>query len=269
MEERLDGLMALLTSKQAGEQASPSETSSAPSQPPIALSPPETGLQAFTHPISSSVSLVSFSGSEDFRPQQSLPVFAFPNFDQFNDAISKGLVSITQAEKSVRYFQSRASHFPFVLVPPKWTLDSLRRERPFLLLSILSFAAHHNEKVQLRLELELRESLSKKVIVHCEKSLDLLQGVLLYLAWYLLSIMSLDVFHFADRKSGINSTLNLTGNKCINFRKWLLPWPLILVSISRHRTGSRQMSRSSRPDSSYQSLRKSLRRRGLFLASIS
>jgi hypothetical protein len=219
MEERLDGLMALLASKQAGEEASPSETSSAPSQPRIAVSPPETGLQAFTHPISSSVSLVSFSGSEDFRPQQSLPVFAFPNFDQFNDAISKGLVSITQAEKSVRYFQSRASHFPFVLVPPKWTLDSLRRERPFLLLSILSFAAHQNEKLQHRLELELRESLSKKVIVHCEKSLDLLQGVLLYLAWYILCHSMFQFF--ADRKSGINSTLNLTGNKCINFRRWL------------------------------------------------
>lgn len=186
MEEKLDGLMALLASRQTGKEASsPSESSSSgPSQPIASISPPGTEIRAFTHPISSSVSSVSFSRSENFRPQQSLPVFSFPNFDQFNDVISKGFVSTAQAEKSVRYFQSRASHFPFVLVPPKWTLDSLRRERPFFLLSLLSFASHHNEKLQLRLELELRESLSKRVIVHCEKSLDLLQGVLIYLAWY-------------------------------------------------------------------------------------
>ncbi|KAE9374683.1 hypothetical protein N431DRAFT_543935 [Stipitochalara longipes BDJ] len=184
MEEKLDGLMALLASRQTGKEASPSESSSTPSHPPIAVSPPELELQAFTHPISSSVSSVSFSRSDDFRSQQSQPVFAFPNFDQFNDVISRGIISTNQAEKSIRYFQSKASQFPFVLVPPKMGLEALRRERPFFLLSILSFAAHHNEKLQLRLELELRESLSKRVIVHCEKSLDLLQGVLVYLAWY-------------------------------------------------------------------------------------
>lgn len=63
------------------------------------------------------------------------------------------------------------------------TLDSLRREKPFLLLSILSSAASSNEKLQSQLELELRESLSRRVIVHGEKSLDLLQGVLVYLTW--------------------------------------------------------------------------------------
>lgn len=83
----------------------------------------------------------------------------------------------------MRIFQSKASNFPFVLVPPKMTLDSLRREKPFLLLSILTFAAFSNEKLQLKLELELRQSLSKRIIVDSEKSLDLLQGVLVYLAW--------------------------------------------------------------------------------------
>jgi hypothetical protein len=240
MEEKLDGLMALLAARQAGEEASPSNTSSAPSQPPRAVSPPQTELQAFTHPISSSVSSVSLSRSENFRSQQPLPVFSFPNFPQFNDAISKGLVSATQAEKSVQYFQSRASHFPFVLVPSKWTLDSLRRERPFLLLSILSFAAHHNEKLQLRLELELRESLSKKVIVNCEKSLDLIQGVLVYLAWCAPSEST--SFHYANRRPGIISILNLTENKSTSFRKWLQPWPLIFASTSRNRSHYHQTS---------------------------
>lgn len=183
MEEKLDGLMALLVARQSGKEASPSKSSSVASQPAPASSPSETLNQAFTHPISSSVSPVSFSRSDGSRHQHSLPLFSFPNFDPFNDVISKGMVTFSQAEEFVRYFQSRASNFPFVLVPPKMNLDSLRRERPFFLLAILSFSAHKNEKLQDRLEIELRESLSRRIIVNCEKSIDILQGVLVYLAW--------------------------------------------------------------------------------------
>lgn len=62
-------------------------------------------------------------------------------------------------------------------------LDTLRRERPFFLLATLSFSAHKNEKIQDQLEIELRESLSRMVIVNCEKIIDILQGILVYLAW--------------------------------------------------------------------------------------
>jgi hypothetical protein len=218
MEEKLDGLMALLAARQTGNEASPSsESSSTPYQPPPPLSPPDIEIQAFTQPVSSSVSSISFSRSDISRHQQSLPVFSLPSFDSFNDVISKGLVTFSQAEESVRYFQSRVSNFPFVLVPPKMSLDCLRRERPFFLLSILSFAAHKNEKLQLRLESELRESLSKRVIVHCEKSIDILQGVLLYLAWYESRGL---IYLFLLTTEGTISTLNLIGNKCTNFHRW-------------------------------------------------
>jgi hypothetical protein len=186
MEEKLDGLMALLTSRQAGKDATPLESSSTPSQP-TTVSLPAADAQAFTHPFVSSVSSISSSRPDNFRAQQPLSAFngfSFPNFDPFQDVISKGIVEFGQAEESIRFFQSKASHFPFVLVPPKMTLDSLRREKPFLLLSILSCAASSNEKLQDQLELELRESLSRRVIVNGEKSLDLLQGVLVYLTWY-------------------------------------------------------------------------------------
>ncbi len=183
MEEKLDGLMALLVARQSRKEGSPSKSSSAHSQPAPALSPPETLTQAFTHPISSSVSSVSFSRSDGSRHQHSLPLFSFPNSDPFNDVISRGRVTFSQAEQFVRYFQSRASNFPFVLVPPKMNLDTLRRERPFFLLATLSFSAHKNEKIQDQLEIELRESLSRMVIVNCEKIIDILQGILVYLAW--------------------------------------------------------------------------------------
>jgi hypothetical protein len=184
MEEKLDGLMALLASRQAGNGASSSESSSAPSQP-TTLSLPEADAQAFTHPFASSVSSITSSLPHSLRAQPLIGfnAFVFPNFDPFQDVISKGIVEFRQAEESIRFFQSKASRFPFVLVPPKMALDSLRREKPFLLLSILCSAASSDEKLQSQLELELRESLSRRVIVNGEKSLDLLQGVLVYLTW--------------------------------------------------------------------------------------
>jgi hypothetical protein len=184
MEEKLDGLMALLAARQTGKEASPSDSPSAPSLPTSGVSPPAMDLQAFTHPVSSSVSSISFSRSDISRPQQLLPIFSFPNYDSFNDAISKGIVTYSQAEAFIPYFQSRAPSFPFVLVPPKMTIDALRRERPVLLLAVLTAAANRNCKLQTRLELELRETLSKKILVDCEKSIDVLQGLLVYLAYY-------------------------------------------------------------------------------------
>ena len=70
-----------------------------------------------------------------------------------------------------------------MLVRPGTSLNTIRRERPFLLLAILAFATQAKPKLQEQIELEVRESLSKRVVVNMEKSLDVLQGLLVYLAW--------------------------------------------------------------------------------------
>ena len=114
-----------------------------------------------------------------------LPSFQFSNvvFDGFQDAISKGYVTFEQAEISLQIFRAQASNFPFVVVDPTIALDILRRKRPFLLLSILAFAAQSNVELQAKLETELKESLARRLIMNGEKSLDLLQGLLVYLNW--------------------------------------------------------------------------------------
>lgn len=228
MEEKLDGLLALLAQRQGGVEqvaiATPSDSSSTPSVPTPILSLPEVDTQTYSQTFAASSSSssprpstlpffppVQASGSfatpgmwttavsqkDGLGSQQMLPVFLFPNFDPFNDVISKGVIAFEHAEQSLQLFKSKASQFPFVVTPPKMTLDALRRDRPFLLLSILTVTESSNEKLQLQLELELRETLSKKVIVHGEKSLDLLQGVLVYLTWCATRI---------DREGPANST---------------------------------------------------------------
>jgi len=184
MEQRLDGILALLSSNPQNSKDAPAAIApTSPMQP----SAPALSLQKIQSSVSSETVMSRQSpNSETLRASHQPQVFSFPDlgFDELGDVISRRIIEFAQAEESVRFFQTKVVNFPFIVVPPPMTLDSLRRERPFLLLSILSFSAQSNIKLQSVLEVELRETLSRKVIVNGEKGLDLLQGILVYLTWY-------------------------------------------------------------------------------------
>lgn len=183
MEEKLEGLLAILASNQAVK-----DTPVSAPLPPLPISQDNTStVLSETHVIGLGTAYVTPSASSTQSDQsfpQQYPVFSYPVFDDFQDAISKGFITASQAEDSLRIFRSKASTFPFVVIPPKVSLDSLRRQRPFVFLAILCCATEYNSKLQLQLELELRENLSRRVLVSGEKSLDILQGVLVYITWY-------------------------------------------------------------------------------------
>ncbi|KAJ9614190.1 hypothetical protein H2200_002326 [Cladophialophora chaetospira] len=128
----------------------------------------------------------TFSGDTIFEVPFKLPSVRLTNvvLDGLQDVISKGYVTFEQAELSLQAFQAQACNFPFVVVDPTIGLDILRRKRPFVLISILTFTASWNTALQKRLETELKESICKKIIMDGERSIDLLQGLLIYLNWY-------------------------------------------------------------------------------------
>ena len=68
------------------------------------------------------------------------------------------MIPAQEAERLVRLFKTEFESFPFVLVPDL-TMDAFRRERPFLLLSVLTTASQKQLKLQESLEQELREVL--------------------------------------------------------------------------------------------------------------
>ena len=186
MEDKLNGLLELLqTQKQSSKELTP-----------VLKTPTITPQQFLDVTGSESWSGIDIndnlfpSGTSSTFPfptsTSPMPVFNFPGhlFDGMNDCISKGMISFTQADECVTSFRSKEQlYFPFVVIPQHMTLDTLRRERPFLLLSVLVCSAQDNAKLQEALELELRETMSRRVHVDGEKSLDLLQGVLVYLTW--------------------------------------------------------------------------------------
>jgi hypothetical protein len=76
-----------------------------------------------------------------------------------------------------------APTFPFVHIPVEATVPSLSRSSPFLLLAILTTASIRDQPLYLQMDYEFRRVLGLKVIVERQKSLDFLQGLLIYIAW--------------------------------------------------------------------------------------
>ena len=191
MEQKLESFMAMMA---AGAQA--------------AKTPPQESL--LPKLSTSAVELESVGVSSPFQLQQSTipqvqyplkplklthpfgksffghPIFPVPSFtifDDFQDVISSGLVTPEKAQASLQYFRTTASNSPFVIISPDTSLDHLRRQKPFLLLTILAMASLENLKLQKLLDQEIRDTLGRRVFASGEKSLDLLQGILVYLTW--------------------------------------------------------------------------------------
>ncbi|KAI4268483.1 MAG: hypothetical protein L6R38_007830 [Xanthoria sp. 2 TBL-2021] len=118
----------------------------------------------------------------------SAPVGASPRDPYENpteDVIDRGLLSIEDASRLlVRYTHELVPHFPIVPLPEGVTLPEMRRQKPVLLLSVLAAAAGTSHADQnLQLNLEIQQTYAKLVIVKGEKSLELLQSILITTTW--------------------------------------------------------------------------------------
>jgi hypothetical protein len=80
-------------------------------------------------------------------------------------------------------YQSMNDYFPFVALPEGYTVALMQIEHPFLLLGLLAVMSVDDLELNGRLHAEFRKALSYKAILQDEKSLDLVQGLLVYIAW--------------------------------------------------------------------------------------
>jgi hypothetical protein len=178
IEGKLNGLLALLSGNETAEQGliRPVAESTIFPSPPIC----EDGNLAFAELLESHPSLVH---CDNYKLPSPFNRFQFPMMVDFNDVISKGVVHFNYAETCVQYFRTQSSSFPFVVVPDDWSLDFFRSRRPLLLLSIMCMATRSDQRLQHTLEFEMRATLSRSVLLNREKSLDIIQGILVYLAW--------------------------------------------------------------------------------------
>jgi hypothetical protein len=97
-----------------------------------------------------------------------------------NEARKSAKLDIHQANKLLSLFQKANSYFPFVVIPKNATIKTLSIEYPFPALAILTISSTTDFVLHRLLNERFRHILSAKVIVQREKSLDYLQGLLIY-----------------------------------------------------------------------------------------
>ena len=100
------------------------------------------------------------------------------------DVVDRGFLSVEMARTYVEAFRAMMTpHFPFVVIPPNLSVHQLRQGRPFLFLAIIATASYKNMPLQRSLGAEVKRAVSSRMILNGEVSFDLLQGLLVFLAW--------------------------------------------------------------------------------------
>jgi hypothetical protein len=88
-----------------------------------------------------------------------------------------------EEEECLVFFRSRMLPcFPFIVLAPGVTARQMRRDRPFLLQAILTVATFSTQKKLSRAD-KLKNYLFQSVLLDVESNIDLLLGLLTYLAW--------------------------------------------------------------------------------------
>lgn len=74
--------------------------------------------------------------------------------------------------------------YPFVIVPPMCSAANLRSSRPFLMSAIRMVASFRSLRSMRAQMCYLMTHISDHVLMRSERSLDLLQGIIVMLGWY-------------------------------------------------------------------------------------
>ncbi|RYP89311.1 hypothetical protein DL770_004463 [Monosporascus sp. CRB-9-2] len=100
------------------------------------------------------------------------------------DVIEDGLLTMERANHLVGIYKSTlTTHFPFVIIPPQLSAESLRQEKPFLFLTVLASASFHDMPLQRNLGNVVKQIISERMVRGDTGSFELLQGILVFLAW--------------------------------------------------------------------------------------
>lgn len=105
-------------------------------------------------------------------------------FGDLKDVFSAGYLTLHRATTLLdRYRSSMTAHFPFVVISPEISISQMRKKKPFLLLAVLAVASYEDFSTQRLLGDEVRRMISVRMILSGETPLEILQGLLVFLAW--------------------------------------------------------------------------------------
>lgn len=216
LEEKIDGLVSLLNaSRQIQQQSSAPESASTsehpasshdtPENPSFGQQPtPATSTQQHSS-ASEAFCILPMSCTQDCLPPNhnalktptstvqssspgSEPTKSYIPPTACIDIIPQpyGYLRITmcEAERLLKLYQTDYHpRFPFVPIPRNTTAQDLFQRQPFLFRTIIQIVAPQSAALQRGIIAWFREYIATHIVVKQEKRLDLLQAILLFIAW--------------------------------------------------------------------------------------
>lgn len=103
-------------------------------------------------------------------------------------------MTLEQGQECLDMFRSRMSpHFPFVMIQESVTIQSLVQDRPALCVAVLAASCHENRRLQRELGRLFHEIVLVRMMKGPFATLDMLQGLLVHLAWYVKPMLCMSV----------------------------------------------------------------------------
>ncbi|CAO2652787.1 Nn.00g021980.m01.CDS01 [Neocucurbitaria sp. VM-36] len=92
-------------------------------------------------------------------------------------------ISLGHMQMLLETYQNMINFFPFVALPKDCFCRDLVQNRPVLMFAVLTVASYDSVLLQLTLSREFRKVIMAKIL-NGQKNLDLLQGLLVFIAWH-------------------------------------------------------------------------------------
>lgn len=174
LEKKLDSIVTLLTGNSQSRDDNAVESCPSPIFPPPSQSTPSSGQDAH---VTSLDELSIHLGCPNPGHGESRP---HPNPLGYNFNIRTEEADTILAD----YRNNMARYIPFVVIPPSLTSDDLRRDKPVLWKAIVIAACYSQPDRQEALGWKFMEEITTRIFLKAEKSLDLLQGILVHFCWF-------------------------------------------------------------------------------------
>ncbi|KAM5372836.1 hypothetical protein ACJZ2D_007293 [Fusarium nematophilum] len=208
LEEKLDDLVSILRATQSGNAHS--QPSSSTSQTTPSYSASTAG-----HITSrlDSLATAATSTSENhcamphaFCASSSADTPMDSSTSNGNDTLLLAEPTPAEAEEYLNKFRDWLRNFPFMILPYDVTAEALRKERPFLWLCIMNITSMSVPQ-QLKLKDRIREEVATRVVVNHERSMDVLLGLITYLAWISSFVGKMDTLRWTPHMDECLTTL--------------------------------------------------------------
>lgn len=191
LEGKLDGIISLLseTQRNANHQVAPSngrETSTgSPAAGELYWQPKIVPNQG-THgrPEAGTASPVYHPSVSSHNTPDLLTPHRTGESSDHIQIVSGFEVTFEEADASLALYRSTFTpYFPFVPIPVTITANELYHTAPLLLRTILQVVVPHDLQAQRRVDRWFHEYIAQQIVVEKKRRLELLQSILVFLAW--------------------------------------------------------------------------------------